>query len=81
MSDIKILSGTAAAALAGSAGWLDIAEPIATITVTVVVGGATLWYTVERALAIRRERISNGSKKDIKPTGSNGNNDGSMGNS
>ena len=80
MMDVKAVTGTIATALAGSASWLDIAEPIVTMTVTIIVGGATLWYTIERALLIRRERMD-GNKEDSKPTGSDGSNDRSVGDS
>lgn len=53
MVDTKIVVGAFATT---GAAWLDYAEPIVTITVTLIVGGATLWYTVERALKLRRER-------------------------
>jgi hypothetical protein len=56
MIDTKMLLGAAMTAAGASAGYLDIAEPIVTITMTVVVGCTTIWYTVERALKIRRER-------------------------
>jgi hypothetical protein len=51
--DVKTAIGTA---MTGGAAWLDYAEPIVTITVTLLVGGATLWYTIERAIKLRKER-------------------------
>jgi len=56
MMDTKMLLGAAMTAAGASAGYLDIAEPVVTITMTVVVGCTTIWYTVERALKLRRER-------------------------
>ena len=56
MLDTKAVTGTLATMSAASTSWLDIAEPIVTMTVTLIVGGATLWYTVERALKLRKER-------------------------
>lgn len=56
MLDMKALIGTFATAATASTSWLDVAEPIVTMLVTVVVGGVTLWYTVERALILRKER-------------------------
>lgn len=56
MLDAKAATGTLATMTAASTSWLDIAEPIVTMTVTIIVGGATLWYTIERALKLRRER-------------------------
>lgn len=56
MVDPKPVVGFAATAGAASSSWLDIAEPIVTITVTLIVGAVTLWYTVERAIKLRRER-------------------------
>ena len=53
MIDAKSILGTA---MTATAGWVDWAEPIVTMTVTIVVGGATLWYTIERALKLRKER-------------------------
>jgi len=58
MIDVKAVTGTVMTALAGSTSWLDIAEPVVTMTTTVIVGGATLWYTVERALKLRKERTN-----------------------
>lgn len=54
--DPKAAAGTLLTATAASSSWLEIAEPIVTITVTLLVGGATLWYTIERAMKLRRER-------------------------
>jgi len=56
MLDAKAVAGTLATMSAASTSWLDMAEPIVTMTVTIIVGGATLWYTVERALKLRKER-------------------------
>jgi len=56
MVDAKALGGTLLTITSAGSGWLDIAEPIVTMTVTIIVGGATLWYTVERALILRKAR-------------------------
>lgn len=56
MLDTKAVAGTLATMSAASTSWLEVAEPIVTMTVTIIVGGATLWYTVERALKLRKER-------------------------
>ena len=56
MIDAKALVGTFATAISASTTWLEAAEPIVTMVVTTVVGGVTLWYTVERALVLRKER-------------------------
>ncbi len=66
MLDFKAVTGLFAT---GGAAWLDYAEPIVTITVTIIVGGATLWYTIERALKLRKERtnVQNKGTRDNKP--------------
>lgn len=56
MADVKTAAGTAATMLSASGSWLDVAEPIVTMIVTLAVGGATLWYTIERSLKLRKER-------------------------
>jgi len=56
MIDAKALTGTLMTMTAATGSWLDVAEPIVTMTVTILVGGATLWYTIERALKLRKER-------------------------
>jgi len=56
MLDAKAMAGTLATISAASTSWLEIAEPIVTMTVTIIVGGATLWYTIERALKLRSQR-------------------------
>lgn len=56
MIDGKALSGTIATMVSASASWLEIAEPVVTIFVTLVVGGLTAWYTWERATKLRHER-------------------------
>jgi len=53
MLDGKAALGTI---MTATSGWIDWAEPVVTMTVTIIVGGATLWYTVERALKLRKER-------------------------
>ena len=59
MLDAKAITGTAMT-MAGAAGsWLDVAEPVVTIFFTVAVGSVTLWYTIERALKLRKERKEN----------------------
>lgn len=60
--DGKILTGTLATFASASSTWLDTVTPIVTITVTVIVGAATLWYTVERALKVRQERLAENDK-------------------
>jgi uncharacterized membrane protein YidH (DUF202 family) len=67
MMDLKAVFGTALTTASAGASWLDIAEPIVTMSMTVIVGGATLWYTVERAMKLRKERKNGTSKKDIRP--------------
>lgn len=60
MLDGKAAAGTLATISAATSGtWLDVAEPLVTITMTVIVGSATLWYTIERALKLRKERKDN----------------------
>lgn len=60
MLDGKAAAGTVATVASASSGtWLDTAEPAVTITMTIVVGTATLWYTIERALKLRKERKDN----------------------
>ena len=57
MADPKVavlVGGTMAAA---SSSWLEIAEPIVTITMTLLVGAVTVWYTIERARQLRRDRL------------------------
>ena len=54
--DLKAALGMVATA---TSGWVDWAEPVVTMTVTILVGGATLWYTVERALQLRKARKDN----------------------
>ena len=56
MLDAKALAGTALTGVAASTSWLEVAEPIVTIVTTLIVGGVTLWYTVERALYLRSQR-------------------------
>lgn len=60
--DTKVATGTLATASSAAAGWLNVAEPIVTIVVTLAVGGATLWYTVERAMKLRKERLERNGK-------------------
>ena len=59
MVDTKAAIGTALTMASSLGSWLDIAEPIVTITMTLVVGGATLWYTIERAAILRKARKEN----------------------
>lgn len=59
MFDAKAVAGTLATMSAASTSWIDLAEPVVTMTVTIIVGGATLWYTIERALKLRKERKQN----------------------
>lgn len=59
MLDAKALTGTFTTMVAASSSWLGIVEPVVTIFFTVAVGSVTLWYTVERALKLRRERKEN----------------------
>ena len=61
--DPRATTGTLLTATAASTSWLDIAEPVVTIAVTALVGAVTLWYTIERALKLRRERVDNESDK------------------
>ena len=56
MIDAKIASGTLATVATATTGWLDIAAPIVTMVVTIVVGTLTAWYTWERAIKLKRER-------------------------
>ena len=56
MLDTKAATGTVATALSAYAGWVDLAGPIASLAVTVIVGGLTAWYTWERAVKLRDER-------------------------
>jgi hypothetical protein len=56
MIDTKMLLGAVMTVASASTGWLDVAEPIVTITMTLIVGCTTVWYTAERALKLRRER-------------------------
>lgn len=56
MLDAKAITGTFATATAGSLTWLEVAEPVVTILMTLIVGGVTLWYTWERAAVLRAER-------------------------
>ena len=56
MADGKILAGVAVTA---TAPWVDVANSYGQLTVTAigaVVGVITLWYTWERATALRRKR-------------------------
>ena len=52
-----VLAGSTLAA--ASSSWLDLAEPIVALVMTLLVGSATLWYTIERAIKLRRERKDN----------------------
>ncbi len=52
-----MLAGSTLAA--ASSSWLDLAEPIVALVMTLLVGSATLWYTIERAIKLRRERKDN----------------------
>lgn len=79
MVDGKAVLGTVTTAGIGFGGWLDVAEPIVTITVTIVVGAVTLWYTVERALKLRKERKDDSSKEDSRPTDSSSDDERSVG--
>ena len=54
--DAKAVAGTLATGAAASTTWLDVAEPIVTIVMTLVVGLTTLWYTWERAKDLRNKR-------------------------
>lgn len=56
MVDAKAAAGTIMTMAAASTSWIEMAEPIVTMVTTVLVGGATLWYTVERATKLRKER-------------------------
>ncbi len=56
MFDAKAIGGAAATFTSAGASWLDIAEPVVTIVFTVIVGVCTTWYTVERAMKLRKER-------------------------
>ena len=56
MLDAKAITGTFATGALASSSWLDVAEPIVTILMTLIVGGVTLWYTWERAAVLRAER-------------------------
>jgi uncharacterized membrane protein YgcG len=80
MLDGRAVLGTLATMTAAGSSWLEIAGPIVTMTVTVLVGGATLWYTVERAMKLRKER-KDGDSKSSGRKGSNGSDEGSMGDS
>ena len=62
MFDGKAVGGTLATFTSASSSWIDIAEPIITIVVTLIVGAATLWYTWERAMKLKRERKDGSSK-------------------
>lgn len=55
--DTKVGAGTALTMMAATSdSWLTTAEPLVTMVMTIIVGGATLWYTVERAIKLRKER-------------------------
>jgi hypothetical protein len=54
--DGKAVVGTLSTAGAASTSWIATVEPYVTVITTVVVGGLTAWYTIERALKLRRER-------------------------
>ena len=54
--DAKAITGTVATGVAASTTWLDVAEPVVTIFMTLLVGGVTLWYTWERAQDLRNKR-------------------------
>ena len=59
MADKIVLSGTAVTAATTGATWVEQANSYGQLAVTVicsVVGVATLWYTLERARKLRRER-------------------------
>ena len=58
MFDIKALSGTALTAGAAGMSWIETANEIGQLTLTVigiVVGIATLWYTIIRVKALRKK--------------------------
>ena len=56
MVDTKAATGTVLTAGIAGSSWLDIAEPIVTIFMAVLVGSLTAWYTWEKAMQLRRER-------------------------
>ena len=58
MMDGKTFMGLVGTASSSLAGYLDILEPVVGISVTLVVGGLTAWYTYERASKLRDERKS-----------------------
>lgn len=62
MLDGKAIAGTLATFTSAGVSWLNVAEPIVTMVVTLIVGAATLWYTWERAMKLKRERKDGGSK-------------------
>ena len=80
MIDGKAMLGTVTTAGVGVGGWLDVAEPVITIVMTLIVGAATLWYTVERAMKLRKERTKNDTSKESDgQTDSDGDDGRSMG--
>ncbi len=57
MHDAKIAVGTVATAVAASAPtWLETAQSVAGLVITVVVGTLSAWYTWERIKKIRRDK-------------------------
>jgi hypothetical protein len=56
MQDVKVMTGMFATASSAFAGWVEAMQPVASFTVTVVVGALTAWYTWERAAKLRKER-------------------------
>ena len=57
--DIKIGFGVASLAAAGGATWLDQANDIGTLVLTIfgiLAACMTVWYTWERATKLRKER-------------------------
>ncbi len=62
MLDVKAVAGAVIVMGAAVQSWIQTANDYATLAVTVIgglVGIATIWYTVERARRLRRERKDN----------------------
>lgn len=62
--DQKAVAGTLTTAGAAVAGWLEAVGPAASFAVTIIVGGVTVWYTVERALLTRQKRKQEEEKEE-----------------
>jgi hypothetical protein len=59
MLDMKATSGAVIVAMAAANSWIEVVSDYTSLAVNVVgvlVGIATLWYTVERARKLRAER-------------------------